>query len=506
MLTHAIARYFAKSLFLTNPVTIVHHVTALLLHVVYRVPRRATRILLIALRLLVRISKDKSLNDNDNFLLDSLPIDIRTVLGRFDLDPVVHEHLCCPVCFAIYLRPFPERCSHKTTQRSKPCDAPLWRARTIRGRLFTFPLRVYLYQDMKQWLARLLSCPGLEDIMQSMLKRATQGAPSVMSDIWDAPIIREILMEDKTRFVDAPDDETRLIFGLSADGFNPYQSKQAKQQVSVTAIYMYCLNLPPHLRYLPENIFLVGVIPGPTKPSTDQFNHFLEPLVRDLLNFWHSGVFYSRTAKYPHGRLVRCALGPLVCDLPAARQASGFGGYMSKYFCSVCKLLRDNINNINAEQWPDRSEEEHRADATTWKEAPTVKGREAVFKESSIRWSALLELKYWNPIRFTVIDSMHNHYLGLLKHHCHVLWGMSADAQDADDNDFLPQPPQEEIATAMDHLYSSSPARLEKCTRPVLRYLVSMLSIAHKKTTKPALIQALLAYVRAITYYLNWSY
>ncbi|KAI0689980.1 hypothetical protein C8T65DRAFT_516795, partial [Cerioporus squamosus] len=130
-----------------------------------------------------------------------------------------------------------------------------------RCELLSFPLSVYLHQDMKHWLARLLARHGLEDIMDDMLKRAASATSSVLSDIWDAPIVCEIRSEDGTRFIDAPIAEGRLIFGMSVDGFNPFQNKQAKQQVSVTAMYLYCLNLPPHLRYLPENMYLVGVVP-----------------------------------------------------------------------------------------------------------------------------------------------------------------------------------------------------------------------------------------------------
>ena len=207
-----------------------------------------------------------------------------------------------------------------------------------------FPLRVYLYRDTKQWLARLLARKGIEDVMDASVRTASDSRlpPDVKSDIWDALFVRNLRMTDGTRFVDGPPEEGRYVFGLAVDGFNPPQSKQAKQTVTVTGIYLYCLNLPPHLRYLPENMLLVGVIPGPKKPSMDQIIHFLRPLVQDLLIFWENGVYFSRTANFPDGRLVRCIPGPLVCDLPGARQTAGFGSYNAKYFCSICKLLQQH--------------------------------------------------------------------------------------------------------------------------------------------------------------------
>ncbi|KAH9856328.1 hypothetical protein C2E23DRAFT_686505, partial [Lenzites betulinus] len=200
------------------------------------------------------------------------------------------------------------------------------------------------------------------------------------------------------------------------------------------------------------------------KPSLDQLNHFLKPLVDQLLVLWHTGVFFSRTAKYAMGRLVRCALVPLVCDLPAARQAAGFGHYSAKFFCSMCRLLKVDINNLDPSTWPPYSGAEHRAAAEAWKDKPSASLRKAAFEENSVRWSALLDLPYWDPVRYTVIDSMHNHYLGLLKHHCRRIWGMNIAAEDATEDSTegqgVPEPSDEEISTAFDRLYSGTEAQL----------------------------------------------
>ncbi|KAI0363205.1 hypothetical protein BV20DRAFT_906696, partial [Pilatotrama ljubarskyi] len=207
------------------------------------------------------------------------------------------------------------------------------------------------------------------------------------------------------------------------------------------------------------------------KPSLDQLNHFLRPLVDQLLELWHTGVYFSRTAKHSLGRLVRCVLVPLVCDLPAARQTAGFGHHSAKYFCSMCRLQKADINNIDPSSWPLYTAESHRAAAEAWKEKPTTAQRKAAFEENSVRWSVLLELPYWDPVRYTVIDSMHNHYLGLLKHHCRTLWGMSAVAEDVDEDlmdAVVPEPSPEEIAVAFDRLYSGTSADLMACKRSVL--------------------------------------
>lgn len=473
-----------------------------MMNLFHRLPRRATGLLLVCLRFIVRTSlrlaRGGSLSREDSAILDRLPMDIRTVVDRMRLDPHTHPYLCCPVCFALYdVRPYPNRCLYQETPSSQPCDAALWRTRIIRGKTFQTAIRMYLHQEMTDWVARLLSRAGMEDTMDTTAEKALGASKHVMSDLWDAPVFREILLDGKP-FVNGPPGEGRYVFALSIDSFNPFQSKEAKQNVSVTGIYMVCLNLPPHLRYLPENVYLVGVIPGPGKPSLDQINHFLKPLVDELLVFWETGVFISRTAKFPMGRLVRCILVPLVCDLPAARQTAGFGAHNARFFCSVCKLPRKDINDLDASSWVPRNCGEHREAAQAWRDKPTVARREAAFAENSIRWSELLLLPYWDPIKYTVIDSMHNHYLGLLKHHCRRIWGMNASADDASDqaSGEPERPPEEDLALGTKFLYSGTDAQLAGCRKGVLRYLCFSLGLTCRKPNKDRLLKVLSAWVR----------
>ncbi|PCH35844.1 hypothetical protein WOLCODRAFT_80993 [Wolfiporia cocos MD-104 SS10] len=168
------------------------------------------------------------------------------------------------------------------------------------------------------------------------------------------------------------------------------------------------------------------------KPSLDQLNHFLRPLVDELALFWEPGVFFSRTADFVNGRLVHCALIPLVCDLPAAWQVSGHGGHSATHLCSFCWQKLEDIENLDSQQWRKHSPQEHQRLAEQWKSKTSVKAHQETFDKNGVRWSELLCLPYWDPILFTVIDTMHNQYLGLLKTHCRDVWGMKKDMNDRD--------------------------------------------------------------------------
>lgn len=153
--------------------------------------------------------------------------------------------------------------------------------------------------------------------------------------------------ERDTWYFDNSDDSTsaRLVFAFALDGFNPYHSKPAGPSNTSTGIYMVLLNFPPHLQYLPENLYLVGVIPG--KPSLNQINHFLRLLIDDFLTLWTPGIYLSHTAKHRHRRQCYTALIPLVADLLAARQTAGFRSHSMTLFCSCCHLTLDDIEDFN---------------------------------------------------------------------------------------------------------------------------------------------------------------
>lgn len=169
----------------------------------------------------------------------------------------------------------------------------------------------------------------------------------VVTDIMESKMMREFPWHDGKAFWDAPEDEFRLSFSISGDGFNPHGNKEAKQTVSSTGIYLFCQNLPLEERQKPEIIYLAGVIPGPGKPSTSQMNHHMSLVVDDLETFWKSGVRYTRTTKRTKGVFVQAAGAPVICDALGCRQMCGYGSPTSTFFCTFCWLQYSDIENFD---------------------------------------------------------------------------------------------------------------------------------------------------------------
>lgn len=268
----------------------------------------------------------------------------------------------------------------------------------------------------------------MEDILDRPLERPDTERPS---DIWDSPVFKNFREEDGTHFFRKHGDEARFAFSLGADSWHPLHNLEAKQLMSATAIYLVLLNLPEDQRYKHKNMYLAGVIPGPGKPSLEQINHVLTLVVKELSEFW-KGVYFTRTAKFLDGRFSKGALIPLVCDMPAARQIAGLGSVNSKFFCTFCLLTIQEIENLDKSSWPKRRVYEQLVWAKQWKECSSERERESLFKLHGVRWSVLLDLPYWNPILFSVVDQMHAAYLGLFQTHCRKLWGIDLSVDGGD--------------------------------------------------------------------------
>ncbi|PPR07348.1 hypothetical protein CVT24_007483 [Panaeolus cyanescens] len=407
---------------------------SLVLKHLYATPLRAIRVQLAGLKSLLR---SVNLPQDE---INQLPRDPRSITTYFHLHPITRQYVCCPQCNFLYLwdgksqdSVAPSHCSYKPAVDDPVCRAELWKTRRGRGnRSYQVPVKVFTYQPLKFWLGRLLSRPDIEEHIEK-LQRSGPRPDGILDDIWGSPCFQSLKGKDGQPFLPGPEDEGRLIFGLAIDSFDPTHVTAAGQSLSSTGIWLVLLNLPPHLRYLHENMYVAGVIPGPEKPSTEEINHYVDLVVEDFLEIFDPGVYLSRTHKYRLGRLYKAMLIPLICDMLAARQVIGQPSSPSAHsFCTVCDLDQDDIDIVDRTEWPFKNIQHVRRYATMWKDARTSADRKRLFDGYSVRWSPLLRLPYWDPARFTVIDAMHTLDLGLFSNHCRVLFALNAEAPSGD--------------------------------------------------------------------------
>ncbi|KIJ23760.1 hypothetical protein M422DRAFT_56716 [Sphaerobolus stellatus SS14] len=118
--------------------------------------------------------------------------------------------------------------------------------------------------------------------------------------------------------------------------------------------------------------------------------------------------------------------------MPASRKAQGFVGHSAILYCPFCLCKKDTDHGLDPQQWIYRTQEHWRKHAGDWRLLINEHQRKLSVSEHGIRWTTLLELPYWDPTRYTIIDSMHNLFLGLFKNHCMFVLGLDFKEDDLD--------------------------------------------------------------------------
>ncbi|XP_048254385.1 uncharacterized protein LOC125381544 [Haliotis rufescens] len=341
-------------------------------------------------------------------------------LLRIDDNNFFH-YVVCPACCSIYRysdcisvfegEEVSMTCSnvsqpnHPMRHYRQPCGAQLLQSMTLSsGKKKLVPHKNYYFKSLKDSLFNFLSRPGFEEKCEQWRDRVV--SDGTLHDVYDGRIWKSFsgtYLKKKRNY--------GLMLNL--DWFQPF--KHVKYSVGV--MYLVILNLPREERYKRENVIIVGIIPHMKKePPT---NSFVQPLVDELLEAWTVGFSFN-------SKIFRLALMCIGCDIPACRKLCGFLGHAAVKGCSRCKKSfpgefgKRDYSGFDRTQWIPRTHEKHIREIRHITSARTKTDREALASSYGTRYSVLSELPYLDLIKMSVVDPMHNLFLGTSKHMLHV--------------------------------------------------------------------------------------
>ena len=350
-----------------------------------------------------------------------LPVTPSTVRKEINFDQIsehVRAIVVCPECHKLYdidRQDIPTTCTfvhfphHRHAAHRKPCGHSLFKDEMKKR-----PRKEYAYTSVKAHLQHFFQRQGFEEAIN--LWRSRQTIEDTYSDIYDGRMWHAIRDPDGPYSSYVEHHRRALLLSLNVDWFSPFENSA----YSCGAIYMMINNLPRTERYKKENVICVGIMPGPREASTYDINNYLEPLINELEELYATGA-HIPTAASPHQlQHIRAALLMVACDMPAARKVSGFLSYMSRRACYKCDrtfvTIDGNVQHSGFEQqYPQPTMQENREAASLWLTATNAAAQEAFEKESGVRWSQLHRLPYFDLVRCTVVDPMHNLLLGTTK-------------------------------------------------------------------------------------------
>ena len=249
--------------------------------------------------------------------------------------------------------------NHPQISRRKQCGCLLLKSIERRSKKCLYPFKVYCYKSLQDSLQILFQRKSFVSDCEIWKKTNQQAsAPQeIIKDIYNGNIWKEFKIYKGCAFLDQPHS---LGLILNVDWFQPF----SHTQYSVGVIYLTVLNLPRHIRYKRENVILVGIIPGPREPENN-INTYLQPLVKELKQFWKGIKLSVLTENGLEERIIRAAVLCVSCDLPAGHKTCGFLGHSATLGCSKClkkfpgKIGNKDYSGFNRSIWDKRDDKAH---------------------------------------------------------------------------------------------------------------------------------------------------
>ena len=333
------------------------------------------------------------------------------------------KYVVCPTCCALYApddctvrvggRIVEKTCSHKQFRNSKECGERLAQKVILSdGSEKFYPFKTYCYNSIVNQTELLLKRPGFPDKCEQWRQR--EQLDGIYTDVYDGKVWQDFLEYKGKRFLK---DHQSLAFAVNVDWFQPFTRRT---DVSVGVIYLALLNLPREERFKWENIIVAGIVPDMEK-MPKSLNPFLEPLVDEFQAFWNPGI-RLHTSKSVLPLKYRAAILCAAADLPAVRKLCGLKGHTASRGCSKCfKLFPGSVkrgfdrSGFDRTNWPPRSNNTQRIYAEKVRKARNAAQYDKLSTKYGTYYTVLLKLEYFDVVRFTSIDPMHNLFQGTAK-------------------------------------------------------------------------------------------
>ncbi len=374
------------------------------------------------------------LSDADNERFKNFPTSSYMMRKMLEFGKHSKRYAVCPSCNKLYkeseiLSTSEFKCNHvefpihPRRNLRKPCGTEVTdRVPTTSGFIIK-PKMVYPLPSLKAQIIAMYRRPGFESLLEKWTNRDEEAG--LYTDIYDGEIWKTFpsSTDNSAQFFTPDTADSHLGIMINLDWFQPFDSAS----YSTGAIYGVICNLPREVRFKKENMLILALLPGPNEVKLHKINHYLAPIVDELLEFW-SGVNLPPSEDHPEVKKIRLAVICCANDIPAARKLCGH--ISAKAACYRCHKRanvvgrRSNFGGFDdiSEWFQDRDPEEHRTNAEAWRYCTTRDERDAHVSANLVRWSEMLRLPYFNPIRHLIVDPMHCLFLGIAKWIVKKLW------------------------------------------------------------------------------------
>ena len=349
---------------------------------------------------------------------------------NFDRDKF-NKFVVCPKCTKLYKydscltmvnnRQVAKTCSNTYFSRGKKmtCNATIVTRVTLQnGKSCFYPIKYYCTNSIIEELEKFVQRQNFASNCELWRKREV--GEQILADVYDGNLWKEFQTVHGVDFLKRP---RNYGFMLNFDFFQPMTRRK---DYSVGVFYLATLNLPRAERFKWENIIVIGIVPSLDREPKD-LNEFLEPAVDGLKALWKGVRLKSSLSRF--ALVFRAAVMCVSSDVPATRKICGFKSHSAVFGCSRCLKQfpggfgeKRDYSGFDRNLWKSRTNQDHRRQAVKIAKCKTKAQRNLLGQKSGIaHYSILLDLDYFDVIRFCTVDPMHNLFLGTAKKMFH-LW------------------------------------------------------------------------------------
>lgn len=191
--------------------------------------------------------------------------------------------------------------NHLMQNRRKPCESELLEKIPVNNGHIWRPKLVYPLPCLKNQLFVMYQRPNFEDHLK---KWTNQHSEICISDIYNGKIWKEfpsrLDSSNSFKFFTSETADSHLGIMINLNWFQPFESSS----YSCGAIYGVICNLPCEIRFKKENMLVLGLLPGPHEVKLHKINHYLAPIVDDLLELWENGFDLPSSDKHQNGKKI----------------------------------------------------------------------------------------------------------------------------------------------------------------------------------------------------------
>lgn len=152
----------------------------------------------------------------------AIPRDIRTAYKKYFPEPKITRKVCCPDCLHTSEYPIDEvplTCTYRTSPRSKPCGASLFRTVRTRKGDRTDSSCLLTTQSFSSWIPSFVKRKPIDDALHEHFRNQRPDTPNEFHDVRDSPGYKAIYGDD--------DGPYNLVFGIYVDWFQVFKMKIA---------------------------------------------------------------------------------------------------------------------------------------------------------------------------------------------------------------------------------------------------------------------------------------